>query len=296
MMADDDLIRLASGPLELVLSPSVGGSIARFDFIAGDEKISIFRGAQGFPESVLDAASFPLIPYCNRIRRGRFTFRGREVTLPRNMKKDPSPLHGHGWLAPWQPVHVSESGCELLFRHAPGDWPWAYDARQRFDLDPQGFTVRLVCRNLSSDPMPCGLGQHPYFPCTSETVIDTEVTHAWTIDEKVLPVEKVPATGRYDLKDRQVCGQDLDNGFGGWGQVCRIHSPGSPFRIEFSSPDARFFQLYSPLEGGLFVAEPVSHANAALNEPEQSWPELGLRVLDPGEEMSLTARFDVIAA
>jgi aldose 1-epimerase len=144
--------------------------------------------------------------------------------------------------------------------------------------------------------MPCGLGQHPYFPCTPETVIDTQVSHAWTIDEKVLPVEKVPATGRYDLRDRKVCGQDLDNGFGGWGQTCRIDDPGLPFRVEFSSTDVRFFQLYSPSEGGLFVAEPVSHANAALNEPEESWAELGLRVLDPGEEMSLTVRFDVIVS
>ena len=296
MTADDDLVYLASGPIELVLAPGAGGSIARFDFNAGDKKLSIFRGSYGVPENVLDAASFPLVPYSNRIRGGRFSFRGREVTLPTNMKNDPSPLHGDGWLAAWQPDHVSESGCELLFRHPPGDWPWAYEARQRFDLDPQGFTVALVCRNLSSDPMPCGLGQHPYFPCTNETVIDAEVSHAWTIDEHVLPVEKVPATGRYDLKDRQVCGQNLDNGFGGWGQVCRIYTPGSPFRIEFSSPDARFFQLYSPLQGNLFVAEPVTHANAALNEPEESWPELGLRVLGAGEEMSLTTRFDVIAA
>jgi aldose 1-epimerase len=60
-----------------------------------------------------------------------------------------------------------------------------------------------------------------------------------------------------------------------------------------SSNDARFFQLYSPKEGGLIVAEPVSHANAALNEPEDAWADLGLRVLEPGEEMSLTMRLDV---
>lgn len=202
MIVDTDLIRLAAGPLELVLAPSIGGSIARFDFTADDDKISVFRGIEGVPERVLDAASFPLIPYCNRIRDGRFTFRGREVTLPTNMQNDPSPLHGQGWRSPWQPVHVSQSGCEIVFRHAPGDWPWAYEARQQFDLDPEGFTVRLLCRNLSSDPMPCGLGQHPYFPCTAQTVIDTKVTDAWTIDEKVLPVEKVPATGRYDLNPR----------------------------------------------------------------------------------------------
>ena len=40
--------------------------------------------------------------------------------------------------------------------------------------------------------MPCGLGQHPYFPCGGGTRIDTVVTHVWTINEHVLPVEKVP--------------------------------------------------------------------------------------------------------
>jgi aldose 1-epimerase len=60
-----------------------------------------------------------------------------------------------------------------------------------------------------------------------------------------------------------------------------------------SSPDADFFQLYSPPSGELFVIEPVTHANAALNEPEEAWAELGLTVLEPGETMSLTMRIDV---
>lgn len=295
-MADRDLIRLASGPLELVLAPRIGGSIARFDFLRPEGKMSLFRGSDGVPQTALDAASFPLVPYCNRIRNGRFSFRGREVTLPQNMKGDASPLHGDGWLNPWETLHASDSSCEIAYRHEPGDWPWAYEARQLFKLHAGGFTLALSCRNLSPDPMPCGLGQHPYFPCTGETRLGTVVTDAWTIDEQVLPVEKVPATGRYDLRDRLVCGQDLDNGFGGWGGSCRIQTPGEPVALEFSSPDAGFFQLYSPSAGGLFVAEPVSHANAALNEPEERWAELGLRVLEPGSEMSLTARFDVIAA
>ena len=64
-------------------------------------------------------------------------------------------------------------------------------------------------------------------------------------------------------------------------------------RENLSSPEARFFQLYSPARGGLFVAEPVSHANAALNAPEEEWEELGMMVLPPGDEMSLDMRLDV---
>jgi aldose 1-epimerase len=291
-----DPIRLASGALVLEIAPRIGGSIARFDFLTDDGKMTIFRGAEGVLASPLEAGSFPLVPYCNRIRDGRFSFRGREIVIPRNVESDPSPLHGDGWLCPWEVASASGDEAEIVYCHDSGDWPWSYEARQRFWLDRDGLSVALTCRNQSDTPMPCGLGQHPYYPCTGETRLDTEVTHAWSIDEKVLPVEKVSATGRFDLRDQQVCGQDLDNGFAGWGGIARMHTPGTPFRIEMHSADAEFFQLYSPASGGIYVAEPVSHANAALNEPEEKWAELGLRVLEPGEEMSLTTRWSVIAA
>ena len=142
--------------------------------------------------------------------------------------------------------------------------------------------------------MPCGLGQHPYFPCGPQTRIATMVCDAWTIDARVLPVDQVPAEGRYDLSNRLICGQDLDNGFGGWGGEARMTDPDWPYEVRLTSPDAHFFQLYSPGAGGIFVAEPVTHANAALNAPEEQWPALGMRVLAPGEEMKLVMRIDVI--
>jgi aldose 1-epimerase len=74
-----------------------------------------------------------------------------------------------------------------------------------------------------------------------------------------------------------------------------MDDPAWPFVIAMSSPNASFFQLYSPKSGGIFVAEPVTHANAALNAPEQDWPELGLRVLAPGEAMRLDMRIQVEA-
>ena len=292
-MSSETILNLQAGQLQLELSPAIGGAISAFEWIDGALTRPILRQCPTPLEKVLDAACFPLVPYVNRIRDGRFTFRGREVRIAPNMAGDPSPLHGQGWLNPWKVERHDRSGAALTFRHEPGEWPWAYEARQEFALDDTGLTLTLACRNLSEEPMPCGLGQHPYFPCGPETRLDTRVTHAWTIDDKVLPVDKVPAEGRYDLRDRLVCGQGLDNGFGGWGGEARMSDPGWPYEVRLSSPDAHFFQLYSPSTGGIFVAEPVTHANAALNAPEEQWPELGMRILDPGEAMSLTMRLDV---
>lgn len=295
-MSDEQTVTLSAGNLRLELSPSVGGAISSFDWVDGEGSQPILRKCHTRLEKVLDAASFPLVPYVNRIRGGRFSFRGREVTLRPNMAGDPSPLHGQGWLSGWAVEQADERAALLSFRHEPGEWPWAYEARQQFALDPAGFAVTLSCSNRSKEPMPCGLGQHPYFPCSPDTRLDTRVTHVWTIDEKVLPVERVPAEGRYDLADRRICGQDLDNGFGGWGGEARISDPDWPYEVRFTSADARFFQVYSPASGGIFVAEPVSHANAALNAPEEEWAELGMRVLEPGDEMRFTMRIDVIPA
>lgn len=293
-MALEDSAVLVAGRLRLELSPSIGGSISSFEWIAEGRARPILRKSNSPRQNVLDAASFPLVPYVNRIRGGRFTFRGREVRLIPNMAGDPSPLHGQGWLNRWTVEEVAGDRAVLSYRHHAGEWPWDYDARQEFALEERRLTIRLTCTNRSDGPMPCGLGQHPYFPCGPETRIDTKVAHAWTIDEHVLPVERVPADGRFDLRRRLVCGQGLDHGFDGWGGLAWMGDPTWPYELLLSSTSAGFFQLYSPPDGGIFVAEPVTHANAALNAPEEEWPELGMRVLEPGKAMSLDMRIEIL--
>jgi aldose 1-epimerase len=286
---------LRAGALELELSPSTGGAISSLDHQGPGGRTPVLRKSNSPLENVLDSSCFPLVPFVNRVRGGCFIFRGREVRLTPNMAGDPSPLHGQGWLNGWDVKRCETSAAVLRFVHEPGEWPWKYEARQRFRLDPGGLSIRLECRNGSDEPMPCGLGLHPYFNCGPRTRIDTQVTHSWTIDANVLPVDKVPASGRFDLSDRPACGQGLDHGFAGWSGRARMSDPDWPFDLELSSPTAGFFQLYSPRQGAIFVAEPVSHANAALNAPEEEWQELGLRVLEPGEAMELEMRLKVLA-
>ena len=139
--------------------------------------------------------------------------------------------------------------------------------------------------------MPCGLGLHPYYPCDNTTVLDTRVKTAWSVDAAVLPVEEVPATGQYDLAKRKICGQALDNGFEGWSGEAVINWTNDARSLTLSSPDATRFQVYSPREGDLFVAEPMQHSNAALNAPQEKWRALGIEMLKPGQSRGLHVRF-----
>lgn len=285
---------LRSGMLEVQLAPDLGGSIARFDRIVAGQRQRLLRGAAADATSVLDMGSFPMIPYVNRIRRGTFDCHGRRIVLTPNMPGDASPLHGQGWLNPWRVDEIGEDRATLTFHHLPGEWPWEYEATQQFRLDRDGLSVVMSCRNLSHERMPCGLGQHPYFPCNADTVLDTAVESVWTIDDAVLPVDNVPATGRYDLRGRQICGQGLDNGYDGWSGTASITWPGERAALRLSSPDARRFQVYSPVAGGFFVAEPVQQANAALNASQSAWPALGITLLERGQSTGVSVRFDIV--
>ena len=101
-MAVDKHVTMIGGRLRLELSPCIGGAISAFEWIEGGSSRPILRKCHTPLEKVLDAASFPLVPYVNRIREGHFRFRRREVLLQPNMAGDPSPLHGQGWLSPWR--------------------------------------------------------------------------------------------------------------------------------------------------------------------------------------------------
>jgi aldose 1-epimerase len=288
-----DLI-LRSDGIEAGLRPSVGGAFTHLTDLTGREPVELLRrAAPGFTD-VLDSAGFALVPFCNRVRDGRFSFGGHDVRLEPNLPGQKHPLHGQGWRGAWTVADAGEAFAELVFDHAAGEWPWAYRARLKVLLEDGGMTATIEAQNLSSDVMPCGLGLHPYYPCDGRTVLDTTVQAVWTIDEEIMPVDRIAATGRYALKDRLACGQGLDNGYDGWSGEATISWPDKARALRLTSEAPRF-QLYSPLEGGLIAAEPVTNANAALNRPHGEWESLGLRLLRPGETAAMSARFQALS-
>src|SRR5690348_15278151 len=110
-VSTEPLVVLAAGELRLVLAPAAGGSIAAFtrEWQEGGRRRELHwmrpATASGLAaHNPLDMASFPLVPFCNRIRDGRASFEGREIRFPPNHPgmDAPHPLHGIGWLLPWQ--------------------------------------------------------------------------------------------------------------------------------------------------------------------------------------------------
>lgn len=282
------LLTLASGPVELVLTPEIGGSIAAWRF----EGQEVMRAAS--PEALaardpLGLANFPLVPWSNRIRHGRFRFEGRDVFLPPHHGDARNTIHGQGWINPWTVEEASATTARLAFDHAPDAWPWAYRAEQAFAVRDDGFDLILSVENRSDSRMPVGLGQHPYYPNELRATLKARLDGWWDTDAEIMPLDHKPVAPTDDWTSWLHAETTTDNVFSGWGGTAEMTWPDRRLRVRMTSADATYMVVYAPADGSVMVVEPVTHPTDALNAPGMP----GIRILEPGERMTLATSFRV---
>jgi aldose 1-epimerase len=286
---------------EVVLCPDIGGSIAAFRSEIDGRLLDWLRPAgaaalgHGDPR---DTACFPLVPYSNRIRDGRFVFEGREICLPRNFGDHPHSIHGHGWQTPWRVAEAVADAAVMEYHHRADAWPFDYDARQYIRLDSDGLTVTLELVNRSAGAMPAGLGLHPYFPRTSETRVVAGVSELWQVDAEVMPRARVRPDGASDLNRGVFANRTaLDNVYTGWDGRATIEWPERRASLEIAAfePASReplgFLVLFTPAGEDFLCVEPVSHCTDAFNLAAAGAADTGIRVLAPGESLEAQVNF-----
>lgn len=300
------LVVLQAGELRVVLAPQCGGSIASFSRHwregARRRELHWLRPATATglaARNPLDMASFPLVPFCNRIRDGRARFEGREIRLPPNHPGEDArhPLHGIGWLLPWQVESADASQALLSLSVDAGEaWPWSFSTRQHFSLQERVLAVTMSVTNEDSAAMPVGIGHHPYFPHHGGTQLTSRAEAMWRGDAEVMPVALEQGGPVKALREGVELSQlDLDNNFVGWERSTRIEwpadvrGPARALTMEAEAP-LDYFVLYCPRGYDFFCAEPVSQCTDWLNLlPRYGHGPLGGARLAPGE--TLTARF-----
>jgi len=271
--------------------------VASLDVIAGPPDIETWR-AHPFRSGI----PF-LFPWPGRVAGGRFRFGGREIDLPINEPARGHSIHGLTWncafavtrRGPYY-VHtelVSSSDAELR-----RIWPWPFILEIDYEVG-NGLRVRARLRNTGQEPMPFGLGAHPYFHAPAGGVgargeLTVQVPAAlaqWPLDDKMIPTgSPVALRGKNDLRQPRKLGvESYDDAFRldparSLADPCaRLVNPANRTAIEIRA-EAEFgeFVVYAPPDREVVALEPYTCGPDAFNLANRGI-ESGLRVVKPGE-------------
>lgn len=152
LMTDPDRLTLTAPGVDVVIDLAIGGRVASFRI--DDHELLRTEG-----HGPIQYGSYPMAPYAGRIREGRFSFEGRDYTLPITMETHA--IHGTVLDRRWQVVGEATGTTAEIESDLGPDWPFRGRARQRFELTGDSLTFELAVD--ADEPMPASVGWHPWF-------------------------------------------------------------------------------------------------------------------------------------
>lgn len=241
-------------------------------------------------------ASYTLAPYCNRIRGGRFRFRGRDYDLRPNWP-DGQTIHGDVRMRPFvvEKLDAQTLRCSYDSRRASQpNFPFHYQLITHYRLDGARLHIELALLNTDAEPLPFGLGIHPYFvrwlwPGCADPKLRFRAQGEYVVDELVIPTAAAqPLSPRHDFATpRSAYAAKIDCVFAGWDGQAELAWPGSGVTLRLQAdPLFGHFVVYNGDPDGSLALEPVSQATDACNLAERGVPGTGLGVLAPGASQS----------
>ncbi|MGN6243676.1 MAG: aldose 1-epimerase family protein [Motilibacteraceae bacterium] len=262
---------------------------------------------EAFPADELPAGCHGqlLAPWPNRVRDGRWAWRGRPLQLAHTQPSEDNAIHGLVRWALWEVVDESADtvSLEVVIGGQQG-WPFPFRVRADYALDALGLSCTVTGENLGTGPMPWGFAAHPYLsvpggvPAARVTVPGATRLRS---DERNLPVERLAVDGPHDLREGPVLGERvLDTAYTDLRRGCALQDAADrlglddPVEVVVQAADGgrthvigdssvRWFQVFTgdtlpaPWTRTSVAVEPMTCPPDALNSGED------LRVLEPGE-------------
>jgi len=295
-------LELLRGGVRAVVA-EVGATLRALE-VGGLEVLDGFE-RDGIPE---DARGQALMPFPNRVDRGRYVFHGVAHQLPLDEADRGNALHGLVRWLNWAPLSHSPSRLVMgLVLHAREGYPFVLSLRIAYTLTGTGLRVRQTARNLGSRPAPYGAGFHPYLsvgiPRIDAAALRLPAQTYFLTNPRLLPVGRAAvAATPFDFRLARPIGRTvMDTGF-----TDLARDPDGLARVELSAPDGgprvtvlldgayQFLQVYTgdtlsdvSARRRSIAIEPCTCAPNALNNG------LGRRALAPGETFS--SAFEIAA-
>jgi aldose 1-epimerase len=303
-----DVISLSDGRGSTAkIAPDLGFNCFDFQARVGDETVPVIDASPQFADGKEKPSGHGipiLFPFPNRIRGGRFSWSGQDYeVLPSNASfHSGNAIHGFCLDRPWRIISRGPDfavGVFQLSRDAPDRlayWPADFRIEVRYSLRSCALRAEILIVNPSADPLPWGLGTHPYFKLplsaksrSSRCLILAPASQEWELVDCLPTGRRLPISESKDLRDGEYFDLlKLDDVFTGLGDgptvECGILDEQAGLQITQRFPAAfRELVVYTPPNRDAICLEPYTCVTNAVNlEPGDV--DAGWRVLESGAE------------
>jgi aldose 1-epimerase len=273
-------LTLNNGRIRAEVVPSIGGGLARLDWLGNNSPVPLLRplregsGSSPLPSQL---ACFPLLPWSNRLAATGFVFGERRYVPEPTRAGEPCPIHGDGWLHAWHVQRHEDSAIHLTLDRSQAS-PFCYTATLSYMLDDNALAIEIAVRNTGMEMLPFGIGLHPWMPDPEGALLETRSTDVWLAGPDKLPLVRRSTPAWWSFDNMAPLPTDgVDNAFEGWDGHARVIWPDRGVGLHIET-DMGYYILYVPPGQNFFCVEPVDHPINAHNMRGQP----GLTALAPG--------------
>lgn len=296
------------------------------------------KGDDEFGNQIFKIGGAILLPYANRIR-GKLspdgktitaTVAGKTVTLPANWSsgKPGAEKHSiHGLMrwskfqhlvwhypdrAPARAAQPTSVSANFRAGNFDGHWLSDTDVKVETKLSHDAFEMAVTAKNVGHEPLPMGIGWHPYFvlpsgdraqarlylPAKERAVMnnyDDTFTTGNLVGTKGTPYDYSASGGR------ALSTQYLDDNFSELERnakreaVAEIIDPAAKYRLRLTaeSPEIKCIQVYAPPQKNFVAIEPQFNLPDPYN-PNWGKVDTGMVLLKPGQSVTWRVRLELI--
>lgn len=280
-MSIKDVLTISYGDWEAVACARLGGNVIALRHCGKDVFVPLVDEAQLAVNPYLQGS--PILFPANRTNFAKFTFEGKDYTLPLN--EDWSQCHIHGFVhtRPFSLVEHkdNEVTMKLVYDEIDEGFPFKCEVYVTYTLDCRGFTQSYVIKNIDTRNLPVVFCMHSTFVEPDEFILPISM-HQERVDGR--------ATGRYiplnEKEQRYVTGSpsvgvNVDGYYLASGRETQIGD-----YLYSVSEQFDHWILYNGLgKSGFLCIEPQAGMVNGLNYPA---PE-GHRVLEPKKTIEFSA-------
>jgi aldose 1-epimerase len=303
-----DVISLSDGHGSTAkIAPALGFNCFDFQARVGNETIPVLDASPQFARGgdKPSGHGIPILfPFPNRIRTGRFAWNGKHYQIPESNASYNSgnAIHGFCLDRPWRVANRGPdfvAGVFQLSRDAPDRasyWPADFRLEVRYTVRAASLRADFLIVNPSADPLPWGLGTHPYFKLPLSTksqaarcLVSAPASQEWELIDCLPTGKRLPITEPKDLREGAYFDTlKLDDVLTDLGDTrtieCGITDERAGLQIAQRFPsEFRELVVYTPHNRDAMCLEPYTCVTDAINLAPRGI-ETGWRVLEPGSE------------